>query len=281
MSLSKLTKEWAVKKLPKRPKNANKGTFGKVLVIGGSENYPGAAYLTCAAAYRVGTGLVTLATSREVKIIVSRKLPEVTFLSYPESLKKLQEYDVLILGPGLGQKFNIKKFLKKKLPTLVIDGDGLNILSKINNWWEKIAGDAVLTPHPGEMSRLTGQSVQQIQSNREKIAKQFAKKWRKIIVLKGANTLIVSPAGEVIKAPFANPLLATAGTGDVLAGIIAGLLAQGPEIFDAACLGVYIHGLAAEFLKEKLGDSGLLASDLLEILPKVIKKIKRVLTTDD
>lgn len=272
------TKEWVANKLPKRPKDANKGTFGKVLVIAGSENYPGAAYLCCTAAYRVGAGLVTLATIPSVKTIVSRNLPEVTFLSFSEVFKKLSEYDVALIGPGLGQEESTTKFvdqlLKEKLPDTVIDGDGLNILSKMGKWWEKINGQLILTPHPGEMARLTGLIVEQIQFDREEVAIKFAKKWNQVVALKGANTVIVSPTGEVVISPFANPALATAGTGDVLSGIIAGFLAQGLEPFNAACLGVYIHGLAGEILKEKIGDVGILASDLLSVIPKAIQHIQ-------
>ena len=126
------------------------------------------------------------------------------------------------------------------------------------------------------MSRLTGKSIDEIQKNREDTAKSFADKWGKVVVLKGANTIIASPAGEVAISPFANPVLATAGTGDVLAGIITGFLAQGLNIFDAACLGVYIHGLAGEMLKEKYGNAGNLAGDLLPDLPKVIQHIQEL-----
>lgn len=263
MSLSKLTKEWVAEKLPKRPKDANKGTFGKVLVIAGSESYPGAAYLSCAAAYRVGAGLVTLVTKPQVKIIVSRKLPEVTFLEDP---KKALDYDVLLFGPGLGQDSRALKFINK-FPKVVIDGDGLNMLAKLNKWDLK---HAILTPHPGEMARLTGLSIAEIQTSREELAKKYAKKWGQVVVLKGANTVIASPAGEVKVSPFANPALATAGTGDVLSGIIAGLVAQGLDNFDAACCGVYIHGLAGEMVRKKIGDAGVIASDLLPVLPKVL-----------
>lgn len=269
-----LSDEWVAERLPKRPKDAHKGTFGKVLVIAGSEKYPGAAYLSCAAAYRVGAGLVTLATIPSVKNIVSRKLPEVVFLRLDEVYEKLSEYDVCLLGPGLGQEEKATKFveqlLEKKLPNTIIDGDGLNILSKIDQWWERIETECILTPHPGEMARLTGMSIKDIQSDRANVAEKFAKKWGMIVILKGANTVIVSPAGEVVLSPFANPVLSTAGTGDILSGVIAGFLAQGLSNFDAARVGVYIHGMAGEMLKEKTGDTGGLATDLLPLLPRVI-----------
>lgn len=270
----RLTKEWVAERLPVRPENANKGTFGKILVVAGSENYPGAAYLSTAACYRVGAGLVTLATTPSVKIIVSRKLPEVTFLSRNEVLGKIDEYDVLLIGPGLGQSDQMKKILNRKsLPKTIIDGDGLNILSKIGKWWEKIKGEIVLTPHPGEMSKLTGLSIDEIQKDRLNIAKRYAEKWKQTVVLKGANTVIVSPTGEILVSAFANPALSTAGTGDVLAGAIAGLLAQGLVPLDAAGVGVYIHGLAGEKLREKTGDAGALASELLPLLPRVIQDL--------
>lgn len=267
-----LAEEWVFRRLPQRPDDANKGTFGKVLVIAGSENYPGAAYLACAAAYRVGAGLVTLATEREVKVIVSRKLPEVTFLSSNEILGNIDKYDVLLFGPGLGQSDQVAD-LNNRIKT-IIDGDGLNLISKIGKWWEKLGQEAILTPHLGEMERLTGLSIQEIQAGRIDVAQYFAKKWDKVVVLKGANTVVASPAGEVALSPFANPLLATAGTGDVLSGIITGMLAQGLKPFDASCVGVFIHGAAGEMVSKKLGDAGMLASDLLPVLPKVIKFLK-------
>ncbi|MEK7616973.1 MAG: NAD(P)H-hydrate dehydratase [Patescibacteria group bacterium] len=273
-----LTKNYISSLLPKRLKDANKGTFGKVLVIAGSENYPGAAYLSCAAAYRVGVGLVSLATTNDVKIIVSRKLPEVTFLLRNEIEKKLLGYKVLLIGPGLGQKDKARELVHNFMMyphKMVIDGDGLNLLSKEENWWNKIGRDVVLTPHPGEMSRLTGFSIEKIQQDRENITRQFAKKWQKTIVLKGANTIIASPRGKVAISPFVNPLLATAGTGDVLAGIVAGFLTQGLNTFDAACCGVYVHGVAGETLKEKIGSAGGLASDLLPLIPKALLNISK------
>ncbi|MBU1031593.1 NAD(P)H-hydrate dehydratase, partial [Patescibacteria group bacterium] len=231
----------------------------------------------CAAAYRVGAGLVTLATEPQVKIIVSKKLPEVTFLSTQEVFGKIEEYDVLLIGPGLGQSNQsaklVRLLLEKNLPKIIIDADGLNILSKIGEWWKRLDGGVILTPHPGEMARLTGLSVDKIKQEKIHVAQYWAKKWEKIVVLKGANTVIASPTGEALISPFANPVLATAGTGDVLAGVIAGLLAQGLNPFTAASVGVFIHGQAGEQIAKKIGKAGMLASDLLPFLPQAIQDL--------
>ena len=138
-------------------------------------------------------------------------------------------------------------------------------------WWDKVDDNTILTPHPGEMSRLTSLSINEIQSNRINVAQEFSCKWNKIVVLKGANTVIASPDGEVWVSKFANPALASAGTGDVLAGIIAGLLAQNVSMIDAALLGVYIHGLTGETFEKS---SGLLASDLLESIPFIMDRLR-------
>lgn len=288
MPLSKLI-------IPKRPKDANKGTFGKVLVIAGSKNYPGAAYLACAACYRVGTGLVTLATISIVQNIVCKKLPEVTFIILSEEngvigelaldqlFPKIMEYDVILVGPGLDRKEQTVKFIHQLFRMgigelkFVIDGDGLNALSQIEEWdklLENYGNSAVLTPHPGEMARLTGLSIENIQKDRKNTAQEWASKWGQVVVLKGANSVVAQSIGGVVVTPFANPALATAGTGDVLAGCIAGLLAQGLTPYDAAWTGVYIHGLAGEMVKETVGSAGALASDLLPLLPKVIARIR-------
>jgi len=160
------------------------------------------------------------------------------------------------------------------LPSLVLDADALNTLAKIPNWWQQLAEDAILTPHPGEMARLLGVSVCEVQSDRVGIAKQVAQEWHKTIVLKGAYTVVAAPDGRAMISPIANPGLASAGTGDVLTGAIAGLLAQGLSLFDAAALGVYLHGEAGEMVKSKLGDAGMIATDLLPVLPLVIKQLK-------
>jgi len=293
VKLELLTGKWAKDALPERPLNANKGTFGKVLTVAGSVNYSGAAYLACSGAMRAGAGLVTLAVPVNLQPVLAGKLNEVTYLPLSESVKgvvsgeasfivlsSLHEYTTLLIGCGLGQHDMTVSFTKgilfgnKPIMPLVIDADALNVLAKTNDWWQKLMMDAILTPHPGEMSRLTGIKIEEIQSNRIDTAMLFAQKWGKTVVLKGAYTVIASADGRCRVSPFANPGMASAGTGDVLAGIIAGLTAQGLDNFNAACLGVWLHGQAGEIVKAELGDTGMLAGDLLPVVPKAIKKLK-------
>jgi NAD(P)H-hydrate epimerase len=278
--------------LPERPLNANKGSFGRVLVAAGSINYIGAAYLACTGALRVGAGLVTLATAASLQPVLATKLTEVTYLPLPESgpgiisagaaeilREQFGRYDVLLLGCGLGQNPSTVEFVSSLLsgkgaPALVLDADALNLLAQVPDWWQPLPDDAIITPHPGEMSRLCGLSVDEVQADRLGIAEKFSALWRKTIVLKGAYTVIAAPDGRSRLSPFANPGLASAGTGDMLAGAIAGLAAQGLSLFEAASLGVYLHGRAGEMVKDTLGDAGMLASDLLPVLPVVIKGLK-------
>jgi NAD(P)H-hydrate epimerase len=156
----------------------------------------------------------------------------------------------------------------------VIDADGLNALARHSGWHMGVSGALVLTPHPGEMARLLGTSVTDVQAARLDVATRAAAAWRQVVVLKGAHTIVAAPDGRAAISPFANPLLATAGTGDVLAGTIAGLAAQGLAPFDAACCGVYIHAMAAEELADEFGDRGMLASDLLPVIPRAIRTIR-------
>ncbi|MBT3362265.1 MAG: NAD(P)H-hydrate dehydratase [Chloroflexi bacterium] len=278
--------------LPDRPTNANKGTFGRLMAVAGSINYVGAAYLACEAAMRTGTGLVTLATAKSLQPMLTTNLIETTYLPLPESEQgiiaadaaavvdqALDGYDALLVGCGLGQHDSVARFIDGlllsssiKIP-LVIDADGLNTMSQTENWWQKLNGDVVITPHPGEMSRLTGLTVEQIQSDRIEIARKYAKQWNVVVVLKGAHTLVASPDGNVKLSAVANSGLASAGTGDVLAGCIAGLLAQGLDVSDAAVCGVYLHGQAGETVASELGEAGMIASDLLPALPLVIRDV--------
>jgi len=293
-----ITDAWAKTALPLRPLQANKGTFGKVLVIAGSINYIGAAYLACDGALRVGAGLVTLATASSLQPILASKLTEVTYIPLPESQpgivsaqasqvarRQFDDYNVLLMGCGLGQNQSTAAFIrsillrsKRPLPFAVIDADALNILAKSPKWWQQLTGNAILTPHPGEASRLAGISIDEVQSDRAGTAKSLAKRWSKIVVLKGAYTIVAAPDGRVRISPFANPGLASAGTGDVLTGVIAGLVAQGVAPFDAAALGVYLHAQAGEMVKSILGDAGMIATDVLTALPLVIKQLKELNT---
>ena len=298
--------------LPQRPLDAHKGTFGRLLVVAGSPNYTGAAYLATTAAMRVGAGLVTLGISEQLYPILAGKLTEATFALLPSDMGALipeavqalnDELDraaALLLGPGLGRDPKTVHFVaqllgccggdrrprlgfvrpatergvQKSLPALVIDADGLTALESVPEWHRFLPPQSVLTPHPGEMARLLGVSIADVQANRPERARSAAKEWNVVVLLKGANSIVASPDGMVQINPFANPVLSTAGTGDVQAGIIAGLVAQGTKAFDAAVLGAYLLGLAGEMLSERLGDAGALANDLLELLPKAIRRLK-------
>jgi hydroxyethylthiazole kinase-like uncharacterized protein yjeF len=287
-----ITDQWARTVLPDRPLNANKGSFGRVLVSAGSINYIGAAYLACASAQRAGAGLVTLATAGSLQPVLAAKLTETTYLPLPESnpgvitaeaadiiTSQWGLYDVLLLGCGLGQHpatidFVSSLISEKEIPLPVLDADALNIISRMPDWRQRLRKDAILTPHPGEMSRLCGLAIDEIQGDRPGIARRFAAEWRQMVVLKGAYTVIAAADGRCRVSPFANPGLASAGTGDVLAGVIAGLAAQGLTPFDAASLGVYLHGKAGEAVRNDMGDVGMIASDLLPVLPTIIKQLK-------
>lgn len=293
-----LTDDWVRSILPKRLLGANKGTFGRVLVVAGSINYIGAAYLACSGAMRVGAGLVTLAVASSLQPIPASKLTEVTYLPLPEASpgiisteaasllhQELKKYDVLLIGCGLGQNPSVIRFVKSillgrkpVLLPLVLDADAINTLARVRNWWQKLSDNVILTPHPGEMARLIGVSVDEVQSDRIRLARKVAKEWHKTVVLKGAYTVVATPDGRCRVAPFANPGLASAGTGDVLSGVIAGLVAQGLSLSDAAAAGVYLHGKAGDQVRDKLGDAGMIATDLLSELPLAIKRLKQNLT---
>ena len=287
---------WAREAFPARPLDAHKGTFGSALVVAGSPQYTGAAYLACTGALRAGAGIVTLACARFIYPILAAKLTETTFeplddtdgyLTAREASqvhRRLAErpYQALLVGPGLGQGGYPQAFMKALLPllaagettALVIDADGLNNLAKIDRWPGMLALPTILTPHPGELSRLSGLPVAEIQANRLATARRFAAEWSVTLVLKGANTIVAAADGRARVNPFANPGLASGGTGDVLAGVITGLVAQGVGPFDAASLGVYVHGLTAEHVRRDLGSAGMLAGDLLPALPRVMKELR-------
>jgi NAD(P)H-hydrate epimerase len=200
-------------------------------------------------------------------------------------------YDALLIGPGLGRNAKTVEFVqqvlglgekKSPLPPLVkgdrggivIDADALYALAQTRKWWKTIApNSAILTPHPGEMATLCRLSRDEIQTDRIAVAKKFSGEWQQVVVLKGAHSVVASPTGRVTLIPFATPALATAGTGDVLAGTIAAMLAQGLELFDAAVVGAYVHGLAGKIAEEDIGRAGVVAGDLLPRLPQALRKL--------
>ena len=288
-----LNARWVRERLPPRPAGANKGTFGRVLAVAGSRLYVGAARLAGVGALRTGAGLVTLACPASVQPLVAGGASELTYLPLSEDdgfvapggavevARALDGYDVLLLGPGLGQGAAQEAFVRQlfcSLPAggakVLVDADGLNNLARLPHWWERIAARCVLTPHPGEHARLTRRSVAEIQADRLSAAREASRAWRQTVVLKGAYTVVVAPDGRAGVNPYANPALASAGTGDVLAGAIAGLMAQGLAPFEAACCGAYLHAAAAEGLRSDLGDAGLLAGDLLPELPRTLRELR-------
>lgn len=280
----------ASKLLPARPLNANKGTFGKALVVGGSLNYVGAAGLTSMSAYRSGIGLVTVAAPRSIVNTLSGNFLEPTWIPLPEEdglisktaiselPSELDSYNVVLIGPGWGSSKNTHEFLlkllDKKLPHVVIDADGLNLLSEIDNWWKHLPPDTVITPHPGEMGRLAKISTEEVQANRWKIAAEKSAEWNLVLVLKGAHTLIAAPDGRITVLPFKSDALSTAGTGDVLAGLITGFVGQGVKPYEAAVLAGYLHGLAGNLAAEEQGNTrSVIAEDVLNTLASAITKI--------
>ena len=288
------TDELASLLVPERPIHGNKGTFGLALIIAGSKNFVGAARLACEAAARSGAGLVTLATAEPVYRLIASSFPDATYIPLPVnrngelSEKPLADelgYAIgkassLLIGPGLGQSAGAASLVEQVVldqaitSPVVLDADCLNLLSQRDGWHSRIPAQAVLTPHPGEMARLTGLTVREIQDDRLGAAVAAAGEWSAVVVLKGACTVIADAGGNSRIIPFANSALATAGTGDVLAGLIAGLLAQGLGSFDAATLGAYLHGRAGESAREWHGEASMLASDLLSELAQAFSAIR-------
>lgn len=282
--------------LPARPADSNKGTFGKVMILAGSAHYIGAAYLVTAAAARIGAGLVTLATTAERAPLYASMLPEATYHLLPAEsadpverartiLDGLADYRALVVGPGLGQSDATRGLLdalfaglktQAERPRLLVDADGLNMLARIERWWERLPAGTVITPHPGEMARLRGgANVSGGGPDRLPVAREAARAWNLVVALKGANTFITEPDGGTRMSWPGNAALATGGTGDVLAGTIGGLLAQGLDPYAAASAGVYVHSQAGFLVSGRIGDAGLLAGDLLDALPLALKEIKQ------
>ncbi len=280
--------------LPRRPLDAHKGIFGRTLVVGGSSRHTGAPSLTVTAALRAGSGLATLAIPEGIQGIVASKLTENSFLPLPEAggafaaaaVQPLEHamstFDALAIGPGIGFLPEARQVAVSLLayiatiddpPSVVIDADALNALASTSTWWTRVPRYSVLTPHPAEMARLAGASVEDVQADRVGVARRSAEAWTQVVVLKGAHTIVAHPDGRWWLLPVANPALATGGTGDVLCGTIAGLCAQGLETWQAAVCGVWVHAEAARTVAAGM-EAGMLAGDLLAALPVALARAR-------
>ncbi|MFO7814691.1 MAG: NAD(P)H-hydrate dehydratase [Halanaerobiales bacterium] len=274
-----LTLKEAEELLPKRPQNGHKGTFGKVLVVGGSFGYEGAPALTGESALKMGTGLVKLLVPEKINNTVSSYCKELTsgYLSINKVEEEIDKFDVIALGPGLGvgkkQEKIVSYILNNSSVPVVVDADGLNNLSLKE--LKRANCEVVLTPHPGEFSRLIDKSIKEIQVNRVKYIREFAKKYDTNILLKGANTLIADKTGEIYINITGNDGLATAGSGDVLTGIISSLSGQQLSLYKSAVLGAFMHGLAGDIGTQEVGSYSLLAGNITENIPPAISKIIR------
>jgi NAD(P)H-hydrate epimerase len=287
--MTELNRVTALPSLPKRTSDSHKGTFGKVLVVAGSRGMSGAAVLCGSAALRGGAGLVQVACPHEVQAVVAQGNPCYTThgihqhangtfstTSLEETLDLVKPASVVAVGPGLGNRPDVAGFVLGMLDAIaekpiVVDADGLNVLPLDPGPLAERAAPLVLTPHPGEFSRLSGIPRDEVQANREGHALAFAGKWNAVLVLKGYRT-IVTDGRKVYTNTTGNPGMATGGTGDVLTGLLAALIAQGMSAFDAACLAVFVHGRAGDNAAQKVGEVSLIASDLLDAIPQALKE---------
>lgn len=289
--MTEITSEFVWSCIWPRPRDSHKGTFGSVLALAGSARYRGAALLAAEGALRAGAGLVTLASVEPVLAAASARLPECCLLPCidgaeggisPESLSLLrrQKAAVLLAGPGLGYTAQstaraaetrtlIQQLLSSFAGCAVLDADGLNAAAGLLSAGQPLphpAGALVLTPHPGEMARLTGLSTGAVNADREGIARRFAQQWDAVVLLKGMRTIIAAPDGRCFVNPTGNPGLARGGSGDALAGILAALLACGLEAAEAAACAAWLHGAAADRAAAQRGEYGMLPQDLFPAL---------------
>jgi NAD(P)H-hydrate epimerase len=275
--------------LPSRDPRGHKGTFGRLLVVAGSLDYAGAALMSGAAALRAGSGLVTLCLPASLQPVLAGRVPELITRPLPEvspgeiaaadaaSLILETPHDALLIGPGLrpgsGTMGLVQRLLAADGPPAVVDAGALEALSHLPGWSARVHRPCVFTPHPGELQRL-GRSPGSDDAARLRAAREAATAWDLVVVLKGARTVVAHPSGAASVSPFVLPVLATAGSGDVLGGIIASLLGQGLGPYEAASLGVYLHGRAADRLVHDLGDAGLMATDLLVEIPRARRELR-------
>lgn len=273
--------------IPSRKNRSNKGSYGKVLTVAGQKNMAGAAFFSGKAAYLTGAGLVRIFTEEQNRIILQELLPEAILtawegIKFPEELlsQALSWGTVIAAGPGLGTGKNagkiIKFILKQAKVPVILDADGLNVLSEHLKWLKEASAPVIITPHLGEMARLTGKSIGEIQKHLLQVAQEFAREYNVICILKDARTITAWPDGRACINTSGNHGMATAGSGDILTGILAGLIAQGMEPAQAAAAGVYLHGAAGDLQAEHTGTYGMMARDILDGIGIVLKEIERI-----
>ena len=273
----------ALPKLPPRPANGHKGMFGRVLIVGGHDDMIGAPAMAGTSALRMGAGLVQVAVPRGILLSILSITPELIGLGLgkgvgSELIEAAEKANSIVLGPGLGQtadaKARVARLTQMDKP-MVIDADGLNILAAGKKWPANFKARAVLTPHPGEMARLGklfGQTkVPSDDEGRMKIALKAAEEFGQVIVLKGQHTIVTDGQRAYVN-QTGDSSLSKAGTGDVLSGIIGALLGQKMEPFEAACLGVHLHGRAGEIAGKRLGQRCVLAREVIDALPQAVKE---------
>ena len=274
--------------LPPRKPETHKGDVGHVFLLAGSTGLSGAAALCARGALRAGAGLATVGipkslhgpmasklTEAMLKLLPETKEGSLSLQALPEIVSTIERMDAVAIGPGLSQQSETKELVRHLLPKiakpLVLDADGLNALAEELGVFKRLSLPIIVTPHPGEMGRLIRQSAQEVQRDRERTAKAFAERYRVVVVLKGHQTVVADIDGTAYVNDTGNPGMASGGCGDVLTGIIAGLLGQQLSLFDAARLGVFLHGLAGDLAAQEVGQTGLIASDLVARIPQAIR----------
>ena len=292
-SARSLTQRWVAGHLPERPARAHKGDFGRLLVVAGSTEYPGAAMLTALGAMRAGAGVVRVAVAESVAARLAGVVPELTWMVLDEEAPGLiapsgwrrvttdaGAYEAVVVGPGLGRQPATQRRTRNLIAALrvpaVIDADGLNALADGRNWWTGLQAPMVLTPHPGEFARLVRAEAPPTDDDaaRAEAALSAAQVWQQVVVLKGANTVVAAPNGELLRSEVSSPALATAGSGDVLAGVIGAFLAAGLPPFLAAGCGVAVHAAAGLLAEDRIGSAGVMARDVAALLPEAIGQLR-------
>ena len=293
MAARSITQRWVARHLPPRPDRAHKGVFGRLLVVAGSIELPGAALLAAIGAMRAGAGVVRVASAESVVARVAAAVPELTWMALDEEAPGLiapggwrritaeaAGYDAVVIGPGLGRQPATLRRTRQLVSALegpvVVDADGLNALADGPRWWQGMRATLVLTPHAGEFARLIGAEAPDADADdaRSEAAGAAALRWDQIVVLKGARSIVAAPDGTVLRSDVATPALATAGSGDVLAGVIGAFLAAGTTPLEAAACGVAVHGAAGLLASERIGNAGVMAGDIAALLPEAIGQLR-------